>query len=114
MSEPQPITPELREWIIAQAQAGHRPEAVLKSMCDSGWHEDVALAALESTLQGYLEAHAQAARPAVAEAGARARPRRSPISIDAGDRERAGLADDAQPARHRVRRTAVAMTNATS
>jgi prolyl 4-hydroxylase len=52
-------TPELREWIIAQARAGCRPEDVLKAMCDSGWEESVAVVALEETLQSYLDAHGQ-------------------------------------------------------
>ena len=56
----QPITPELRKWIVEQASAGQPPEAVLKSMLASGWKEDVALAALEDTLQGYLADHAKA------------------------------------------------------
>ncbi len=51
----QPITAELRAWIIQQAAAGQPPEAVLKSMCASGWNEDVALAALEETLTQYLD-----------------------------------------------------------
>ncbi len=57
----QAITPELRQWIVEQASAGQPPEAVLKSMLDSGWKEDVALAALEDTLRGHLDAHAKAA-----------------------------------------------------
>jgi len=55
----QQVTPELRQWIVAQAQAGHKPEAVLRSMIDSGWHEDVALAAIEETLRGFLSEHAR-------------------------------------------------------
>lgn len=55
----QPVTPELREWIVAQATAGQAPEVVLKSMLASGWHEDVAVAALEDTLRGYLDDHAR-------------------------------------------------------
>ena len=57
----QPITPELRQWIVEQAAAGQPPEAVLKSMLASGWKEDVAIAALEDTLRGYLDDHAKAA-----------------------------------------------------
>jgi prolyl 4-hydroxylase len=56
----QPVTPELREWIVAQASAGQPPDAVLKSMLASGWHEDVAIAALESTLRGHLDEDAKA------------------------------------------------------
>jgi len=54
----QQITPELRQWIVAQASAGQPPEAVLKSMMASGWTEDVAIVALEETLRGFLVDHA--------------------------------------------------------
>ncbi|MEY4561668.1 MAG: hypothetical protein RLZZ618_945 [Pseudomonadota bacterium] len=59
MSEQQ-VTPELRQWIVDQAKTGRDPDAVLKSMMDSGWSEDVALAALEETLSGFLKEHAEA------------------------------------------------------
>jgi prolyl 4-hydroxylase len=52
----QAITPELREWIVAQARAGCRPEDVLQSMRTSGWDEATAIDALESTLEQYLAA----------------------------------------------------------
>jgi prolyl 4-hydroxylase len=55
MSEQQPMTPELRAWIIEQATAGHKPEVVLESMLASGWNEDSAIAALEQVLTGYLD-----------------------------------------------------------
>jgi prolyl 4-hydroxylase len=56
----QPITPELRQWIVDQAAAGQPPEAVLKAMLASGWHEDVAAAAMETVLRGALDEHARA------------------------------------------------------
>lgn len=56
----QQITPELRQWIVAQASAGQPPDAVLQSMMSSGWNEDVAMAALEDTLRGFLVDHAKA------------------------------------------------------
>jgi len=56
----QKVTPELRQWIVAQASAGQAPEAVLQSMLDSGWDEAVAVAALEDTLRGFLTEHAKA------------------------------------------------------
>ena len=56
----QPITPELRQWIIDQAAAGQPPEAVLKSMLASGWREEVAITAMETVLRGALDEHAQA------------------------------------------------------
>lgn len=52
----QPITPELRQWIVAQAQQGFPPDAVLKSMITAGWKEDVAIEALETTLRDHLQA----------------------------------------------------------
>jgi prolyl 4-hydroxylase len=56
----QQVTPELRKWIVAQATAGCKPEAVLKAMCDSGWNEGVAIDALETTMQGYLDERTRA------------------------------------------------------
>jgi len=83
----QQATPELREWIVAQARAGCRPEDVLKAMCDSGWEESVAIAALEETLQSYLEAHAkQAGLPPVVAVPEPALDD-SPVSIVAEGRE---------------------------
>jgi len=61
----QAITPELREWIVAQAKAGCRPEDVLQSMRTSGWDEATALDALETTLEQYLAAHREATQPAL-------------------------------------------------
>jgi prolyl 4-hydroxylase len=56
----QSITPELRKWIVEQAEAGHSPESVLKSMMASGWHEDVAVEAMETTLKSHLNEQAVA------------------------------------------------------
>ena len=87
MSE-QPVTPELRQWIVEQARTGAQPEVVLKSMLASGWREDVAIAALESTLRGFLDERARAAElpppvrvpePLPAEG--------MPATLNAGDRE---------------------------
>ena len=55
----QPVTPELRQWIIEQATAGQPPEAVLQSMLTSGWNEDVAIVALEDTLREHLAERAR-------------------------------------------------------
>jgi prolyl 4-hydroxylase len=51
----QTITPELRQWIVEQVQAGCSPESVLQSMRDAGWQESVALLALETTLTQHLK-----------------------------------------------------------
>jgi prolyl 4-hydroxylase len=58
----QTITPELRRWILDQVAAGHPPEAVLQAMSAAGWQEDVALAALETTLTRHLAEHGPASR----------------------------------------------------
>lgn len=52
----QAITPELRTWIISQAEAGFTADVVLQSMKASGWQEDVAIAAMESTLHSHIKA----------------------------------------------------------
>lgn len=46
MDSRQAITPELREWLLAQVAAGHRADRVLASMQTSGWDTGVALEAL--------------------------------------------------------------------
>ena len=51
----QSVTPELRLWIVAQAEAGCRPDDVLAAMKTSGWNEDVAIEAMEVTLRERLE-----------------------------------------------------------
>jgi prolyl 4-hydroxylase len=54
----QSVTPELRQWIVEQALAGHQPEAVLDAMVKAGWTEDVAAIALEETLRDHLRQRA--------------------------------------------------------
>ncbi|WP_394791542.1 2OG-Fe(II) oxygenase [Rhodoferax sp.] len=85
-SAAQTVTPALRQWIIDQAEAGFAPDVVLKSMQASGWSEDVAIEAMETTLSAHLAAtqarkHLPAAvavpEPALAD---------SPLLLDAGDR----------------------------
>jgi prolyl 4-hydroxylase len=57
------ISHELRQWIIAQAQAGVAPDQVLEAMKTSGWHEDVAIQALEETLKAHLAEQERAKLP---------------------------------------------------
>ncbi len=64
MSAAQTVTPELRQWILSQAEAGCRPEDIVAAMQQSGWDEDIALDALESTLRDRLDQVA-AARAAI-------------------------------------------------
>jgi prolyl 4-hydroxylase len=60
MTTPHEVTPALRQWIIEQAQAGCPPQAVLAAMRSRGWDEDVALDAINDTLQAFLGAQAAA------------------------------------------------------
>ena len=82
----QQITPELRRWIVDQAQAGHSAESVLQSMLASGWQEEVAIEAMESTLRSHLEAKAAAdgLPPGVPVPDPKLD--ESPLYVDAGDR----------------------------
>jgi prolyl 4-hydroxylase len=84
------VTPELRRWIVEQAEAGHRPEAVLEAMKSSGWQEPVAIEALEMLLSERLaERSAGATEPVMPAAVALPEPdlRGTPPSIWAHDRE---------------------------
>jgi prolyl 4-hydroxylase len=83
----QQITPELRRWIVEQAQGGHSAEAVLKSMLASGWNEDVAVEAMEATLREHLERQAAEQGLPAALPVPDAKLDDSPLYVDAGDRQ---------------------------
>jgi len=93
----QQVTPELRQWIIAQAQAGHKPEAVLEAMRASGWQADVAIDALEATLTGVLAEHARAAGMPLQVPVPGPDLSESPLWLDAGDRQVQVLMTMSQP-----------------
>lgn len=90
----QSITPELRQWIIEQATAGFTPDAVVRAMQAAGWQEDVAVRAMEVTLQDMLKERSAGkvlrGAPVAARAAAPAAPdidlSGSPRQIDLGDR----------------------------
>ena len=86
-TQSQQITPELRQWIVDQAQAGHPAEVVLKSMLASGWNEGVAVEAMESTLRGHLDQKAVEGGlpPSVPVPDAKLDD--SPLYLDLGDRK---------------------------
>jgi prolyl 4-hydroxylase len=50
------ITFELKQWIVAQAVAGHPSDVVLDAMKASGWDEAIALDALETTMREHVAA----------------------------------------------------------
>ncbi|MCM0610061.1 MAG: 2OG-Fe(II) oxygenase [Ideonella sp. WA131b] len=54
VAQAQAVTPELRRWIIEQAEAGCRPQDVVQAMISSGWQEEVAIKAMEQTLREHL------------------------------------------------------------
>ena len=81
----QVITAELRQWIVAQAQAGCKPEDVIAAMRASGWDEEVAISAMELTLTDHLAETAPNRLPpgsVVPEPALEG----SPTVLDAGDR----------------------------
>jgi prolyl 4-hydroxylase len=83
----QAITQDLRAWIIAQAQAGHTPQSVLDAMKASGWEEDVAVAAMEETLTGFLADKVKTAPLPPPTPVPEPPLENSPITVDAGDRQ---------------------------
>ena len=91
-TSPQTVTEDLRQWIVAQAEAGCRPEDVLQAMRASGWDEDVAIEAMEATLRQRLDELGRPA-PTLFEAAPPAVPVPEPALLDgatvlwAGDRE---------------------------
>ena len=86
-TQAQQITPELRRWIVEQAQAGHGAEAVLKAMLASGWDEDVAVEAMEVTLRHHLEQQARERGLPAAMPVPDPQLDESPLYLDAGDRQ---------------------------
>jgi prolyl 4-hydroxylase len=93
----QQVTPQLRQWIVEQAQAGHSAESVLKAMLASGWNEDVAVEAMEATLRGHLESQALANGLPPAVKVPEPELDESPLYIDTGDRRVAVLQTMADP-----------------
>ena len=93
----QPITPELRQWIIAQAQAGFAAPSLLKSMTDSGWQEDVAIDALEVVLREHLNAVAVQNGLPPATPVPEPQLEESPLFVDVGDRQVEVLLEIASP-----------------
>lgn len=83
----QPITPELRQWIIDQAGTGIAAPALIDAMCKAGWNEDVAIQAVEQVLRKHLDdvAVQQGQPPAVRVPGPPLTD--SPLFIDVGDRQ---------------------------
>jgi prolyl 4-hydroxylase len=86
-AQAQVATPQLRQWIVEQAQAGVLPEQVLQAMLASGWDEDVATAAMEATLTEHLTATGVAQGLAMDSAVPEPDLSGAPTRVMAGDRE---------------------------
>lgn len=86
MSLSQAISPELREWVMAQLAAGHSAASLRASMREAGWHNDVAEAAL--VLVGAAPPRIQEPTPTAVTRTSMPGPDLSvaPLYIDAGDR----------------------------
>ncbi|MEJ5990991.1 2OG-Fe(II) oxygenase [Ramlibacter sp. PS3R-8] len=93
----QQVTPQLRQWIVEQAQAGHSAESVLKAMIASGWNEDVAVDAMEETLRVHVESQVVAKGLPPAVRVPEPQLGESPLYIDTGDRRVAVLQTMADP-----------------
>ncbi|GAB3769912.1 2OG-Fe(II) oxygenase [Ramlibacter monticola] len=87
----QQVTPDLRKWIVDQAEAGHGADSVLKAMLASGWSEDVAIDAMEEVLRGHLERKAVAQGLPPAATVPEPDLAESPLYLDGGDRKVAVL-----------------------
>ena len=92
----QMITPELRQWLVAQAESGRSPKDTLEAMKTSGWSEDVAVEAMQMVLQAHLTRKlfgvepapltARAQPAAAASVGPDIDTSASPLYVDGGDR----------------------------
>ena len=92
----EPVTPELRRWIIEQTQTGHASSVVLQCLRDAGWNEDVAADALQTTLHDHPNEPGLPGPPATLGVP---EPRLgdSPAQLDGGDRTVQVLVTLAQP-----------------
>ncbi len=72
------ITADLRRWIVAQATAGHAAETVLDAMKASGWDDEIAVDALETTMRDHLRLPAEGSAEAESTAAAAVEPRPVP------------------------------------
>ncbi|MBB1600132.1 2OG-Fe(II) oxygenase [Variovorax sp. UMC13] len=81
----QPVTPELREWVVAQLAAGHSVAALRTSMRMAGWQDTATDAALAEIERGAPEI-----APVTVTAASAALPgpdlEGSPLYLEAGDR----------------------------
>lgn len=83
----QPVNSDMRQWIIAQAQAGCTPQSMVQAMLTSGWNEDIAIAAIEVTLKDHMAAQTLERSLPTPLKVPDAALHDSPLYLDAGDRQ---------------------------
>lgn len=83
----QSVTPALREWIVAQAQAGLCAGHILQAMLDAGWQEAVAVEAMENALSAHARQPPVVAQLPPAVPVPRVPLDDSPLYLDLGDRK---------------------------
>ncbi|TAN09120.1 MAG: 2-oxoglutarate-dependent dioxygenase [Burkholderiaceae bacterium] len=95
---PQQASPELYQWIAAQARAGVTAQGVLDALKAAGWEEGTAIAAMEEAARRYQHP-GTTAQPELPPAAAVPEPdlADSPLYVDAGDRRVAVLGGLAAP-----------------
>ncbi|MGJ7490364.1 2OG-Fe(II) oxygenase [Variovorax sp. ZT4R33] len=82
----QPVTPELREWIVSQLAAGHSVAALRQSMRAAGWQDAATEAALAELERGAIPTSLPAAAPAPLRPMPGPDLEGSPLYLEAGDR----------------------------
>lgn len=58
------VTPQLRDWIVAQERAGRSRDELVQAMCASGWDAAAALRALHAVMAPPIEASTEASAEA--------------------------------------------------
>lgn len=81
------VPPELRQWILAQAQAGQNAPALLAALVQAGWQETQALAALQAVLHTQVDSLARAQGLPASVPVPELALEDDPTTLDAGDRQ---------------------------
>lgn len=81
------VPPELRQWILAQAQAGQNAPALLAALVQAGWQEAQALAALQAVLHTQVDSLARAQGLPASVPVPELALEDDPTTLDAGDRQ---------------------------
>ena len=81
------LSPELEQWVVAQAMAGNDPQSVLQPLLDDGWDEADAIGAVTEAVNAFVARGAeQAGLPPLQRVPVPVEPNGSAV-LDAGDRQ---------------------------